>query len=219
MRSLFISLLLTLTTGLVGAESATDGKQPRNLIADPVNDPAWRSLFERLAPQKARHSKFEERRTLPFLKTPIVLTGEIRISPDRGLSLHYQGEKPQVMIMDQKGVLMRDERGRERAAPADARADAATSALFQILRFDLPALAKSFVIHGRRDGDAWTLGFEPRDANLVRLIGSVIVQGEAGRVDRIEMVKSEKQRIDISITETKENVTFSADELKRFFRG
>ncbi|MEO6569042.1 MAG: hypothetical protein ABIO94_09800, partial [Opitutaceae bacterium] len=144
--------------------------------------------------------------------------GEIRISPERGLSLSYLGEKPQIVIIDQKGVLMRDERGQQRKAPADPRADAATSALFQILRFDLPGLAKTFVLHGRRDGEVWTLGFQPRDATLFKMIGSVIVQGEGGRVDHIAMVTSEKQRVDISISETKEDVSFDAEELKRFFR-
>lgn len=188
------------------------------VIADPVNDPAWRDLFAQLAPQKTRRSKFEERRIFPFRNTPIVLKGEIRISPDRGLSLSYLEPKPQVMIMDQKGVLLRDEQGRQRSAPADSRADAATSALFQILRFDLAALAKTFVIHGRRDAPAWTLGFEPRDPQLSGLIGSIIVQGENGRVDRISLVKSEKQRIEISISDTHDDVTFEPEELKRFFR-
>jgi outer membrane lipoprotein-sorting protein len=218
MRFLFFLLLLVSPLCAQPAASPPVQAPAKNLIADPVNDPAWRDLFAQLAPQKTRHSKFEERRIFPFRNTPIVLKGEIRISPERGLSLSYLGDKPQVMIMDQKGVLMRDDRGRERAAPSDSRADAATSALFQILRFDLPGLAKSFVIHGRRDGEAWTLGFEPRDATLAGMIGSVIVQGENGRVDRISMVKSEKQRIEISISETRDDVTFTPEELKRFFR-
>jgi outer membrane lipoprotein-sorting protein len=188
------------------------------VIADPAHDPAWRGLFDSLAPQKTRRSKFEERRLFPFRNTPVVLTGEIRISPERGLSLSYLTPKPQIVIVDQKGVLMRDERGRERAAPSDSRADAATSALFQILRFDLPALAKNFIIHGRRDGDVWTLGFEPRDATLAGLLGSVVVQGEKARVDRINLIKAEKQRIEISISEAKDDVVFDAEELKRFFR-
>jgi outer membrane lipoprotein-sorting protein len=219
MRSLSVFLLLVFLLGTVRAAApAPAAAQPANLIADPANDPVWKDLFARLAPEKARRSKFEERRIFPFRNTPIVLTGEIRLAPGRGLSLSYLGAKPQVVIIDQKGVLMRDERGQQRTAPSDPRAEAATSALFQILQFDLPALAKTFILHGRRDGEAWTLGFEPRDATLANLIGSVIVQGENGRLDRINLVKSEKQRIDISISDTQENVTFEPEELKRFFR-
>jgi outer membrane lipoprotein-sorting protein len=217
MRCIFAFIVLL--ASLVPARSAapTD-TTTRNLIADPVNDPVWKEVFARLAPEKTRRSKFVERRIFPFRTTPILLTGEIRISPDRGLSIHYLGEKPQIVIIDQKGVLMRDERGQQRTAPADPRADAATAALFQVLRFDLPALAKSFTIHGRREGEAWFLGFEPRDPVVSNLIGSVIVQGVGGRVDKISMVRSEKQRIEISISDTKEDVTFEPEELKRFFR-
>ena len=218
MRTLAVLLLLVSCLVQPARAAAPEDTPSGNLIADPVNDPGWKELFARLAPEKARRSKFEERRIFPFRTTPIILNGEIRISAERGLSLHYLGEKPQIVIIDQKGVLMRDERGQQRKAPADPRADAATSALFQILRFDLPALARTFVLHGRRDGEVWTLGFEPRDTTLGGLIGSVIVQGERGRVDRINMVKSEKQRIEISISETKEDVSFDAEELKRFFR-
>ena len=219
MRLLSFFLLVAVPFGSVHAAGVPPAEtSATNLIADPVNDPGWKELFTRLAPQKARRSKFEERRIFPFRTTPIVLTGEIRIAPDRGLSLSYLGAKPQIVVVDQKGVLMRDQSGQERSAPADPRADAATSALFQIMRFDLPALAKTFVLHGRRDGEGWTLGFEPRDPTLANLIGRVIVQGEGARVDHIDMVKSEKQRIDIAISETKEEVTFSPEELKRFFR-
>lgn len=217
MRSL-LNFWLFVFLGVTAALAAPKEIPASKVIADPAQDPVWRELFDQLAPQKTRHSKFEERRIFPFRTTPVVLKGEIRLSPAHGLSLNYLGAKLQIVIVDQKGVLMRDERGRERAAPADSRADAATSALFQILRFDLPALAKTFIIHGRRDGDAWTLGFEPRDAALAGLLGSVVVQGENARVDRINMIKSEKQRIEISISETKDDVRFTLEELKRFFR-
>lgn len=222
MRSLLVFLLVVPSGGLAfAADSVSPASTPvpaGNLIVDPVNDPAWKDLFTRLAPNKARRSKFEEQRIFPFRNTPIVLTGDIRLLPERGLSLSYLGAKPQIVIIDRKGVLVRDEHGLERSAPSDPRAEAATSALFQILQFDLPALAKTFVLHGRRDGEAWTLGFEPRDATLGNLIGRVIVQGESGRLDHINLVKSDKQRIDISIRETQEDVAFSAEELKRFFR-
>lgn len=218
MRFLFFLLSMVPVFAPAAAPAPAAETPPANLIADPANDPAWKDLFARLAPDKSRRSKFEERRIFPFRTTPVVLTGEIRLTPDRGLSLRYLGAKPQTVIVDQKGVLVRDDRGQERAAPSDPRAEAATSALFQILHFDLPALAKTFILHGRREGEAWTLGFEPRDATLANLIGSVIVQGENGRLDRINLVKSEKQRIDISISETQEDVTFAPEELKRFFR-
>lgn len=191
---------------------------PETILADPARDPAWRELFNRLAPEKNRIAAFEERRTFPFRKTPVTLAGEIRLSPDHGLSLTYLGDKPQTVIVDPQGVLMRDARGRTRAAPADSRADTATSALFDILRFDLPALTRDFVVHGLRDGEAWALGFVPRDSDVVQLLGNIVVHGEGARLDRIEMIKSDTQRIDIAIGETHDDVAFSPEDLRRYFR-
>jgi hypothetical protein len=161
---------------------------------------------------------FEERRYFPFRKTAVVLKGEIRIVPERGLSLRYLEPEKRILIVDTRGLLMRDEEGRERAAPSDGRAQAVTSALVSVLRFDLAALQQSFEVHGRREGAAWTLAFVPRDPALGEMIGNLVVSGMEGRLERIEMIKSATQRIEISISETKEDVIFTGAVLDRFFR-
>jgi hypothetical protein len=148
----------------------------------------------------------------------VILLGDIRIVPDRGLSLGYAGPKAHVIIIDQKGVLMRDENGRERSAPDDNRARMATSALSHILRFELAALEKEFVLHGLRNGEEWTLGFVPRDKSFADLLGSIDVHGKGDALDRIDMIKSEKQRIEIAITNARADVIFPPDVLQRFFR-
>lgn len=191
---------------------------PETRLTDPANDPAWRELFIRLAPNKTRHSTFEERRYFPFRKAPVVLQGEIRIMPERGISLRYLEPEPRILIVDDEGLLMRDAQGRERAAPADSRAQAATSALVQVLRFDFEALQKEFDVHGRRKGDAWTLAFVPRDPAFATLLGTLAVSGVQNELRTIGMIKSPTQRIEIIIKETKEDVLFTADTLRRFFR-
>ena len=191
---------------------------PETRLADPANDPAWRDLITKLAPNKTRQSRFEELRYFPFRKTPTVLRGEIRIVPELGLSLRYLEPEPRLLIVDQKGLLMRDDHGRDRAAPSDSRAQAATSALVHVLRFDLEALKKEFDVHGRRDGAAWSLGFVPRDPNFANLLGILTVSGEGGTLRKIEMIKSPTQRIEINVSDTQEDVLFTADTLRRFFR-
>src|SRR5690349_7771410 len=163
---------------------------PETRLADPAHDPAWRDLITQLAPNKARQSKFEELRYFPFRKTPTVLRGEIRIVPELGLSLRYLEPEPRLLIVDQKGLLMRDENGGDRAAPSDSRAQAATSALVHVLRFDLQALQKDFEVHGRREGQTWSLGFVPRDPSFANLLGNLTVSGEGAVLKKIEMIKS-----------------------------
>ncbi len=213
---LIILLLLFASAVLLRAEDLPVG--PDTLLADPAQDAAWKELLARLAKPKTRQSQFEERRYFPFRKTPVVLKGEIRIVPGRGLSLRYLEPEPRVLIVDSKGLLMRDEEGDERAAPSDGRAQAITAALVSVLSFDLPALEKSFAVHGRREGAAWTLAFVPREPALADLIGVLAVSGREFQLERIQLIKSPTQRIDILISDPHENVIFPADVLQRFFR-
>lgn len=216
MRLLFPLLALPLLA--VAQVPPPASPAPDAVITDPAHDPAWQPLFDRLAAPRARFSAFEEARTFPFRKTPIVLHGEIRIVPGRGLSLHYDGDEPHVVIIDPQGVLLRDENGRDHAAPSDARSDAITSALFHVLRFDLAALAREFTIRGAETDDGWTLAFEPHDPEVAKFIGTISVAGHADLLDRIAMVKSERQRIDIALHDTQSDVIFTSDALRRYFR-
>jgi hypothetical protein len=215
----------SVTSAPVAAAAPTDSipslaglVSPETRLTDPASDPAWRELFAALAANKTRQSSFEERRFFPFRKTPVVLQGEIRIVPELGLSLRYLEPEPRIMIVDRKGLLMRDDAGQERAAPADSRAQAATSALVNVLRFNFQALKKEFEVHGRRAGVAWTLAFVPRDSTFANLLGVLTVSGEQTALQKIEMIKSPTQRIEIVIKDTQEGVLFTADTLRRFFR-
>ncbi len=210
--------LLFLLLPLIARAGEPLALTPATLLADPANDPAWRELFAQLAPHKTRQSKFEERRFFPFRKEAVVLTGEVRIVPDLGLSLRYLTPEKNTLIADAKGLLMRDDQGRERTPPNDSRAQAATSALVRVLRFDLAGLQKDFAVHGRRDGAGWTLAFVARDPAFTSLLGILTVSGENQNLRTIEMTKSPTQRIEIAIRDTVEDVLFTGDTLKRFFR-
>ena len=222
-RLLFPALLFA--AGLCAAEPVVPASglppglvSPETRLEDPRSDAAWRALFDWLATATTRQSRFEERRFFPFRREPTVLQGEMRMVPESGLSLRYLQPEERVIIVDGKGVLMRDGEGRERAAPDDSRARVATSAMVHVLRFDLPALQKEFAVHGRRDGEAWTLAFVPRDATFANLLGVLVVSGEKLELRKIEMIKSTNQRIEIAIKDTTEGVLFTGDTLRRFFR-
>lgn len=215
-RWLWIYLLVMAGAGLARAQDLPTG--PEFVLKDAAHDPAWSAILEGLATTRSRQSQFEERRYFPFRRTPVVLKGEIRIIPDRGLSLRYLAPESRILIVDEKGLLMRDDEGRQREAPADSRAQAITSALVSVLRFDLPTLEKSFEVHGRIEGPRWTLAFVPREPALGELVGVLGVSGEKGQLDLIELVKSPTQRIEIRVSGTRDNVIFPGDVIERFFR-
>jgi len=230
MRRLLVILLLS---GLppAGAEPpATPGKElpatpgtelpatPAAEIAPGESEAAWRPLFAALAAQGSIWANFTEFRWFPFRKKPVVLKGEMRFSPARGLSLAYREPEVRTVMADDKGLAMRDARGRTREMPPDPRATGSVTALLPIMRFDLKTLEQTFVLKGARDGSAWRLEFVSRDPGLGRVLGTVLVSGEDATVRRLEFRHSPKQRVEILIEGARTGVTFTADEERRFFR-
>ncbi|HWA86282.1 MAG TPA: outer membrane lipoprotein carrier protein LolA [Opitutus sp.] len=212
-RSLFAFALCA-----VALRAAPPAPPPESALQASIQLADWKDIFAQLSAPATRTAHFEERRFFPFRKAPTILTGEIRIVPGRGLSLHYQQPLDYIVIVDARGVLMRDDHGRERTSPIDPHAQAATSALFHVLQFNLPKLEREFTLHGLRDHQLWTLGFEPRDSALDNLVGSIVVSGTAGTVSEIRLVKSGHQRIEIDLHDQQSGIAFTPADLARYFR-
>jgi glycosyltransferase involved in cell wall biosynthesis len=179
--------------------------------------PAWSELAAGFARNPDVTADFSERRFFPFKKEPVELKGEVRVSASRGLSLHYTAPEDRTVILDEKGVLIRAPAG-EKAPPSDPRAAAANEALMHLLRFDFAALEKDFELYGQREAAAWTLVLVPRTDQLRRTVGRITAAGEAATIRHIEIRRTPKQAIEITIEAPKPLVAFTADELKRFFR-
>ena len=212
-------LLFVLALGLAVPGRAEPALlSPATEISDPAANPAWRDLLARLAPRQGRESRFEERRYFPFRRKPIVLTGEIRLTPERGLSLQYLTPRTRVLIADDRGLLMRDSAGNDVPAPANGGSQLAVAALVDLLRFDLPALQRKFTLHGQRTGEDWTLAFVPRDRALADNLEAIIVRGTGGTLAEIELRNSPEQRIDIFVRDTRQPVSFTREQVARYFR-
>lgn len=206
-RILFIALLLT-----------TGGRAELKPIGDAMQDPAWAPLLASLSQNQTRRSHFEEDRYFPFRKKAIVLTGEMRLVPHRGLSLHYLTPEIHTVIVDDKGLLTRDEQGRDQGSSDEPRAQAALAAMINVLHFNLAELQKTFAIRGERTEQGWTLEFAPASAAAVATLGTLTVSGVGQTLQTIVISRSRNQRIEIIIRDSSEGVTFSEQELKRYFR-
>lgn len=220
-RALQLAAAVILTLGLGRpmlrcAEPATP-----TLVAPPnLIDPAaaeWKDLAATLANRPDTLADFVERRRFSFKKQPVELTGEVRVSRAHGLSLHYLKPEERIVVLDEKGMRVQAAPGS--AAPAaDPRAEAASAALLDALRLDLPALAGRFEIYGRRDGGTWVFALVPREAALRRGIERITIEGAGAVVNRIELRHSAKQTIEILLSPPRATVPFTAEEVARFFR-
>jgi hypothetical protein len=196
---------------------AADAGAAPTTTAPSASAPGWRDLAMELARQPGTTARFEERRYFPYQKDPIVLQGEVRVSHEHGLSLHYEQPEERTVIVDDRGLLLRDSAG-TKTPPPDPRATMANEALLLVLRFDFVELEKKFELSGRREGNLWSLILVPRDATVKKTIGEIHVGGEGATVRRIELRRSAKQHIDILIEAPSATAAFSEDELKRYFR-
>ena len=214
MKTLFAVLALCLCLPVRAAAPAAPGPE---LVAG-ENDAEWTPLFAALAGQGGVRSMFTEHRWFSVKKTPVVLHGKLRHSDTRGLSLHYTQPEEQLMLVDAKGLMLRDAKGRTRSMAADPRAPRMDAALLPVLRFDLPALLKLFTLRAARDGADWRLDFAPRTPELARHLSTLTVEGTGERVRRLEFRRSAKQRVEVLIETTQTGATFTAEEAKRYYR-
>jgi len=210
--------------GAALAKADTIPESPENLISpahaiDPAHVPTpWSDILAELQKKGNVESTFTESRTVPFKNVPVVFTGEVRISADRGMSLHYSTPEDRTLIIDTHGILLRNASGHSRQGPSDPRAAAATTALLDVMRFNFNGLAQHFDTYAAGNAKLWFFGFEPKDDDIGRTLSRLIVTGSGDQVRRIVMRKSARSNIEIIVGDVKTNVTFTPEELKRYFR-
>jgi len=177
-----------------------------------------RRLFQSMGPRETVLATFTEWRWFGFRREPVVLEGEIRVDPARGLSLRYVRPDERVMVVDASGVLLRDPRGRQRALPNDRRAAAMEHALLAVLRFDADAIDRSFRVHLEAAAETWKLTLDPLDPDVAKTLGTLVIEGSGGAVARLEFFRSSSQRVEIRVTGSQRGVVFSPADAARFFR-
>jgi hypothetical protein len=178
----------------------------------------WAPLLNALAAKGPVQASFTERRFFPFRHDPTILSGVLRVSHERGLSLQYIEPAASVLIADSSGILLRDETGHDRAMPADSRQAGAIASLLPIMRFDLPALFPRFDIRAQRMGPDWRFEFSSKDPVAAEALGLITVVGTGDDVRHLQFKRSERQRIEIDVEGTRAGTAFTAEELRQFFR-
>ncbi len=186
-------------------------------LAELRTDPEWREIFASISADVVRYSRFQEARRFAFKKRPVILVGEMRRVPGKGVSLHYPADG-QTVIIDDRGVLLRDARGRNRALPRRSETFAPLASLEAVLRFDVEQLAQQFDLRGERTSPNWALYLTPR-GGPPEAPAEIVVEGVEQRIARIKIQRDGADQLEIRILESRENVTLPPDEMARFFRS
>ena len=179
----------------------------------------WRRLFSALAAKGATYSTFTENRHFSTRKTPVVLQGEMRLIPARGLSLRYTAPEEALTLIDSRGLLLRDTKGRVRLVKAGTRDAGLVTALLPIMRFDADELFKQFTLHAARDaGGDWRIDFVPLNEKLAASLGAIVVTGSGAEIKTINFNASPKLRVEVLVGESKSGAAFTDGEMRKYFR-
>lgn len=211
-------IVLVLSTLLLTLGASTTELAEKLDPVDPA-DSAWQQLATRLSALPDGRAEFEEERLFRFRSKPVHLAGIARASAQHGLSLEYLTPEPRIVIVDAQGVIFR-ESGRDRAGPADARAQLMNQAMLRLNRFDLGALARDFVLQGQLGGTGWLLHLQPRSAESAQIDLELQADGDATGVRRIELFQRGRRIVTIRIQPPHAVPDgFAPEEIRRFFRG
>jgi hypothetical protein len=178
--------------------------------------PAWQTRLQALSAPATLRVAFTETRGTPLKKKAVVVKGVARLARDHGLSLDYARDDAPLLVLDDKGLLLRHSDGRDQAAPAEA--EKGVRLLHALFTFDLAALGQDYEIYAEeKNGGAWTLDFIRRpgsDAYHQRLA----LAGEAARLTGIQLERDARRRIVIALDPPEIDPAFTPEELARYFR-
>ena len=180
-------LLALLLAPLAGRAGLFD---PENRIELPALRAQWDGLLGRMAATDWVRTPFTEKRYFSVRRMPVVLKGDLIVSRQHGLSLHYDSAAItgwSYVIVDSAGLLLRDDQGRELTPPGDPRAAGPQRLLLNVLQLDLPQLAEAFEFRATGTADAR------------RAATSVTLAGAGVNLQRIVLERTAAQRVEIEI--------------------
>lgn len=176
----------------------------------------WQSRIASLAAPATLSAPFTESRFTPLKKRPVRIEGTVRIARDRGLSLAYAQPRAPVVILDERGLLLRHADGREQSSPPQAESD--LRLLHALFAFDLATLEKSYELTPSESPDGtWSLVFT-RLAGIDVSYRELTLRGEADRLTGITLLKTEKLKTEITLAPPQRDPVFTPEEIARYFR-
>lgn len=179
----------------------------------------WTAWLEQMKAVNRVMAPFSEERTFAFRKKAKRYEGVFRKSIDGSVSLVYS--QPQAMALhvgEDFAFYRKGEGGAVRSIPQSSSQSDALAVFPQLMAMDLAAMSAYYEIFGALAGESWRLVLIAKvDASIEMPYERVALRGIGTDVASIELVKSEKQGIVITLEEAVYPETFSEEEQARYF--
>ena len=180
-----------------------------------------RKVFHRLAHDRAESMSFTETRSFAISKNPLRQTGTLRSTKDFGLSLAYEGAKPHVIIVDDKGLIERQPDGHERQVTITDHPELGTltDLYLNLLRGNADKLFAYADVYFSGTAQMWQMGLVPHDPNLAKRVGKVVVGGGGRDIQRLENVLPNGESRTLDFGKVERNPVYPPDVIQTYFRG
>ncbi len=131
--------------------------------------------------------EFEQQKTIPILSRPFVSSGRFLSVKQQGLIWETQQPASSTLIMTE-GRMVQEVAGRSSEYPATGTAyDGLALLLPAVLDGDEALLKSYFTVDARQMNNGWELQLTPLSEKLSGVITAVIIQGQAGSIDGVQL--------------------------------
>lgn len=180
-----------------------------------------RKVFHRLGHDRAETMTFVESRAFAISKNPLRQNGTLRSSKENGLSLSYEGAKPHVIIVDDKGLIDRQPGGHERQVTVADHPELSTltDLYLNLLRGNADKLFTYADVFFTGNDHTWQMGLSPHDAALEKRVGKVIISGTGRDIERIENVLPDNGSRTLEFGKVDRHPKYTPEEIQMYFRG
>ncbi len=198
--------LAALCFALRGALGATAGEFAETVALPPLDvahlDAEWSALFDEMETVVCVAAPFTEERFFAFRKEPKVYQGFFRKSEAGSVSLAYTEPEVMALHIGEGFAYYKKGDGAVRSIPQSDDASGALAIFPALLGLDFEALSAYYDIRGECVEKRWQLVLEAKaELEGTMTYARIEVEGDGRAVQRIELLKSAKQRIVIVMGE------------------
>jgi hypothetical protein len=173
------------------------------LIALPgrAADESLDGLMQSLAARPQGHAVFSERQFIALLKTPVDSSGDLYFRAPDHLEKITRTPVAESLIVD-SGTLtvVRGAVHRSLSLTAFPQIGAFIDSIRATLAGDRQSLEKAYALTFGSDGQRWSLSLTPRDSRLASLIREIHITGAGNAIGRVEMMRADGDRSEMTIT-------------------
>ena len=181
--------------------------------------PTLEGIFEAFRHMPGLEARFEERKYLAMLKTPLQSRGRLYFFPPSTLLRRNEGPNAEEIVIDPSQVRRRYA-GKEEILSLKARPEIRplVESMLWIFTGNLKALRETYHLDFRASaeaGEGWTLSLTPRSSPLDRLIATMTIRGKGESVEEIEVRERRGDRSVTRIEQADPRRSFSEEEKTR----